>query len=167
MAIVKNTYRLQKSTNARKSGGKLICTRDPSMISFIEKWLLKRKGDDIMPRGDASRLDPVRTNEEAKKRGRNGGIASGKARRNKALLRDCLEILMEKKMDAKDGDKKITGAEALSVDLFLAALNETDTAKKAKAFEVLRDTAGQKPVDKIEQTNANIVIDLGDLDDND
>lgn len=120
-----------------------------------------------MPRGNLENMDPCRTKEEAKKRGRNGGIASGKARRNKALLRDCLEILMEKKMDAKDGDKKITGAEALSVDLFLAALNETDTAKKAKAFEVLRDTAGQKPVDKVEQTNANIVIDLGDLDDND
>ena len=60
-----------------------------------------------MPRGDASRLDPVRTNEEARKRGRNGGIASGKARRNKALLRDCLEILMEKKMKVKESGKGI------------------------------------------------------------
>lgn len=120
-----------------------------------------------MPRGNLENMDPCRTKEEAKKRGRNGGIASGKARRNKALLRDCLEILMEKKMEVGEDGKKVTGAEALSVDLFMAALTETDTAKKAKAFEVLRDTAGQKPVDKIEQTNANIVIDLGDLDDND
>lgn len=104
-----------------------------------------------------------RSEEEVKAMQRKGGINSGKTRRNKALLRDCLEILMEKKMVDKDG-KKITGAEAQSVSLFLAALQETDTAKKARAFEVLRDTAGQKPVEKIEQTNTNIEIDFGDLD---
>lgn len=101
-----------------------------------------------MPRGNPENLDPVRSNEEAKKRGAAGGKASGKARRNKAMLRDCLEILMEKKVLSDDG-KKITGAEALAVNLFQKALAEGDTAKAAKAFEVLRDTAGQKPVDKI------------------
>ena len=107
-----------------------------------------------------------RTKEEAKAISRKGGINSGKARRNKAKLRDCLEILMEKKyVDAETG-KKLTGAELLSVDLFEKALAEVDTAKKAKAFEVLRDTSGQKPADKVEQTNTNITIDFGDLDDN-
>lgn len=106
-----------------------------------------------------------RTIEERKEIAHRAGIASGKSRRNKALLKDCLEILMEKKMIGEEG-KKITGAEAQSVSLFLAALQETDTAKKARAFEVLRDTAGQKPVDKIEQTNTNIEIDFGDLDEN-
>lgn len=107
----------------------------------------------------------MRTKEEQKEIQRKAGIASGKSRRNKALLRDCLEILMEKKMTTNDG-KKVTGAEAQSVSLFLAALQETDTAKKARAFEVLRDTAGQKPAEKIEQTNTNIEIDFGDLDEN-
>lgn len=105
-----------------------------------------------------------RSKEEVKEIARRGGINSGKTRRNKALLRDCLEILMEKKMIDEETGKKITGAEAQSVSLFLAALRETDTAKKARAFEVLRDTAGQKPVDKIEQTNTNIEIDFGDID---
>lgn len=106
-----------------------------------------------------------RTIEERKEIAHRAGVASGKARRNKALLKDCLEILMEKKMITSDG-KKVTGAEAQSVSLFLAALQETDTAKKARAFEVLRDTAGQKPAEKIEQTNTNIEIDFGDLDEN-
>ena len=102
-----------------------------------------------MPRGNPQNLDPCRTKEEATKRGRNGGIKSGKARRNKAMLRDCLEILMEKKyLDEKTG-KKLTGAEMLSIDLFTKALEEVDVSKKAKAFEVIRDTAGQKPIDKI------------------
>ena len=64
------------------------------------------------------------------------------------MLKDCLEILMEKKMQGNDG-KKITGAEALAVNLFVKALSEQDTAKAAKAFEVIRDTSGQKPVDKV------------------
>lgn len=102
-----------------------------------------------MPRGNPQNLDPCRTKEEATKRGRNGGIKSGKARRNKAMLRDCLEILMEKKYLDKKTGKKLTGAEMLSIDLFTKALEEVDVSKKAKAFEVIRDTAGQKPIDKI------------------
>ena len=39
-----------------------------------------------------------RSEEEVKAMQRKGGINSGKARRNKAMLKDCLEILMEKKM---------------------------------------------------------------------
>ena len=112
-------------------------------------------------------LIPVtkRTKEEAKAISRKGGINSGKARRNKALLKDCINILMEQKtLDPKTG-KKVTGAEQLAVNLWLKALEEGDTAKAAKAFEVLRDTSGQKPADKIEQTNTNITIDFGDLDD--
>ena len=109
----------------------------------------------------------MRTKEEAKEISRKGGIASGKARRNKALLRDCLEVLMEKKYINEETGKKITGAELLSLDLFNKALNEPDTAKKAKAFEVLRDTSGQKPTERIEQVSANITIDFGDLEQND
>lgn len=112
-------------------------------------------------------LIPVtqRTKEEAKEISRKGGIASGKARRDKAKLRDCLEELMRKKFYDEKTGKKITGAELLSVDLFEKALKETDTAKKARAFEVLRDSSGQKPVDKVEQTNTSITIDFGDLED--
>ena len=113
-------------------------------------------------------LIPVteQTKEEAKAISRKGGINSGKARRNKALLKDCINILMEQKtLDPKTG-KKVTGAEQLAVNLWLKALSEGDTAKAAKAFEVLRDTSGQKPADKVEQTNTNITIDFGDLDDN-
>ena len=68
---------------------------------------------------------------------------------------------MEKKMLDENGNK-ITGAEALSVEVFQKAL-----AGDMKAWELLRDTAGQKPVDKIEQTNTNIVVDFGDMPDGD
>ena len=116
-----------------------------------------------MPKGNPNIRQVGRrfTKENAKEMGRKAGIASGKAKRNKKLLKDCLEILLEQKVSTKDG-KKVTGAEATAAALFKKALNG-DT----KAFELLRDTAGQKPIDKIEQINANIDIDFSDLSDDD
>lgn len=72
-----------------------------------------------------------------------GGKASVKARRDKKLLKDCLEILLEKKQKGKNGEI-MTGAEALSARLYKSALEGN-----VKAFEVLRDTVGQKPAEKI------------------
>ena len=122
-----------------------------------------------MPRGNKENMRPMNTLtiEEQKKIASAGGKASGKARRNKVLLKDCINILMEQKVLDPNTGKKITGAEQLSVNLWLKALSEGDTAKAAKAFEVLRDTSGQKPADKIEQTNTNITIDFGDMPDGD
>lgn len=91
----------------------------------------------------------MRSKEEAKELSRRGGINSGKARRNKALLKDCINILLEKKYVDDATGKKLTGAELLSIDLFEKALAEVDTGKKAKAFEVIRDSSGQKPIDKV------------------
>lgn len=40
-------------------------------------------------------LTPVRTKEEAKERGRQGGIASGKARRAKKSMRERAQLLLD------------------------------------------------------------------------
>ena len=91
------------------------------------------------------------SHEEAVKNGRKGGIASGEAKRNRKMLRDCIDYLLEREdaMVLSADGKPMSGAEQLAYNLFVKALAETDTAKAAKAFEVLRDTAGQKPVDKV------------------
>lgn len=70
--------------------------------------------------------------EEAKKRGSNGGIRSGEVRREKKLIRD--RIL--ERMGEDDWDTMID-------NLIERASNDT------KSFEVLRDTIGQKPVEKV------------------
>ena len=108
-----------------------------------------------MPRNGIKNLKPNtrenRTKEEQKKIAIKGGIASGRARRKKKTLRQCLEILLEKKMKGKNGET-ITGAEALTTKLFSEALKGN-----VKAFEVIRDTAGQKPVEKVQmKTDINI-----------
>lgn len=93
----------------------------------------------------------VPTSSEARENGKKGGIASGEARRKKKLLRECLEILLEKEITDKKGET-MSGAEALSTKLFAEAMKGN-----VKAFEVLRDTAGQKPVEKV-QMNADVNI---------
>ena len=42
-------------------------------------------------------LKPCRTPQEAKERGRNGGLASGKARREKKALRELVRLALEEK----------------------------------------------------------------------
>ena len=84
--------------------------------------------------------------EEAAERGRKGGINSVKSRRRKKLLRECLEELLDTEQEVKINGVtlKKTNAELLSVTLMKKALKGD-----VKAFEVLRDTAGEKPVDKV------------------
>ena len=81
--------------------------------------------------------------EEAAKNGHAGGIASGEARRRKRDIRLALESLLEKEYKGKDG-KFVSGAEAIAIKQMEKAL-KGDT----KAFEVVRDTVGQKPTEKI------------------
>lgn len=77
-------------------------------------------------------LRPVRTKEEARERGRNGGIASGKARKERKLIKD--RIL--ERMGESDWDTMID-------NLIDRATDDT------KSFEVLRDTIGEKPKEEV------------------
>lgn len=77
--------------------------------------------------------------EEASK----GGIASGKARAEKRDLRKALEMLLEQTFTDKKGNTK-TGTQAVTERLFSEVMKGN-----VKAFEVLRDTVGQKPVEKV------------------
>lgn len=86
-----------------------------------------------------------RTGEEQAEIARKGGIASGEARRQKRDLRKALEILLEKTVSKDKEGNEISGAEALALKQFEKAL-KGDT----RAFEVIRDTSGQKPVEKVE-----------------
>ena len=99
-----------------------------------------------------SNLKPVRTKEEAREKGRAGGIASGKARAERKALKEELLLLLAK------GNTQ----ERISLSLIQQALDGN-----TKAFEVIRDTIGEKPVEKIEadvdnHIDINIEIDDGE-----
>lgn len=97
-------------------------------------------------------LKPIRSVDEARRKGKKGGKASGESRREKKLLRECLEILLEKQTVDVAG-KECSGAEAVATAMFLKAC-----AGDTKAFELVRDTVGQKPVDKIVTTEVDPAV---------
>ena len=79
-------------------------------------------------------LRPVSSKDEARERGRKGGLASGEARRKRKTLKEELLLMLA------DGETQ------QSVTL---ALIEKAMSGDTKAFEVIRDTIGEKPVDKV------------------
>ena len=79
-------------------------------------------------------LRPVSSTEEARERGRKGGLASGEARRKRKTLKEELLLMLSE------------GETQQSVTL---ALIEKAMSGDTKAFEVIRDTIGEKPVDKV------------------
>lgn len=84
-----------------------------------------------------------RAGEQQVEIARQGGVASGIARREKKSLRKAMQVLMDTDLTGKDG-KTMTGTEAMAAKAFQAALKGD-----WKAWELVRDTAGQKPVDKV------------------
>lgn len=72
-----------------------------------------------------------------------GGKVSGEVRRRKRDIRLALEALLEKNYKGKNGEE-LSGAEAIALKQMEKAL-KGDT----RAFEVVRDSAGQKPVEKV------------------
>ena len=79
-------------------------------------------------------LRPVSSKDEARERGRKGGLASGEARRKRKTLKEELLLMLAE------------GETQQSVTL---ALIEKAMGGDTKAFEVIRDTIGEKPVDKV------------------
>lgn len=99
-----------------------------------------------MPRGNPQNLKSIndRTTEEAQAIRSKAGIASGKKRRDKKNLRIALEALLEKIQTDPETGKRGTGAQLITAKLFQQALEGN-----VKAFEVLRTTVGQDPVQKL------------------
>ena len=97
-------------------------------------------------------LKPLST-EKAREIGSKGGKASVEARRRKKDLRLALEMLLEKNFTDKHGNV-VSGTEAISAKLFERAMKGN-----VRAFETLRDTVGQKPIDKvmISEVDVNVV----------
>lgn len=89
------------------------------------------------------------TSEEARINGSKGGKKSVEVRRQKKLLKELLEEALEK--ETKTGNQ--------AIDITNALIKK---AKKGnvKAYEVIRDTLGQKPVEsvKIENPQATKVL---------
>jgi len=97
----------------------------------------------------------IKTPEEAKEKGRNGGLKSGIVRKQQKKFKDLfiqfskLEITNDKLKDklkkAGFDDEEMTNKTALMYSMYLKAL-KGDT----KAFEIVCNLMGEKPADKLE-----------------
>lgn len=90
-----------------------------------------------------------RTPEERREIARMGGKARGEQKRRQKTFKEVLETLLDKKVTDKNGKE---------MDLLtVISAKQVEKASKGdtKAFEVIRDTIGQKPVERVE---------IGDID---
>lgn len=95
-------------------------------------------------------LKPVRTKREARERGKKGGQKSGEVRREKRLLRDCMNDLLDLPVnDTKKWNKlsrmgidaeNIDNRALLTASLFMKAVECGDVA----AFKEIRDLIGER-----------------------
>lgn len=88
-----------------------------------------------------------RTESEQREIARQGGIASGKARREKADLRRQLQVWLESEATKDNMGEPLTGAELMTK----VAVREM-LKGNPKYWELIRDTAGFKPIDKLQVT---------------
>lgn len=103
---------------------------------------MPRKQNENLKKGKATRF---KSGEEAVKNGRKGGIASGKARREKADLRKQIQLFFESEATTDKNGNPLTGAE-----LMVKVAVKEMTKGNPKYWELLRDTGGFKPVDKVQ-----------------
>lgn len=91
-----------------------------------------------------------RTKEEARELGRKGGIKSGETRRRKKEFRELFEKMLEEQGGNLNGEpvtrKEMAVARAVKI---LTDPNSADTKDFLRAFEMVRDTIGEKPVEKV------------------
>ena len=81
---------------------------------------------------------------EAREQGRKGGIASGKARRERKAFAEAFNTLLSREFTDHNGNK-LQGVEAIAAKTFRAALDGD-----LKAMQIIRDTVGEMPVQRME-----------------
>ena len=101
--------------------------------------------------------------EEARRIGSKGGKASGEARRRERTLKETLEKLLSlpiRDEQTKDfiralgfNDEELDNKTAINVAMYQEALKGN-----VKAYELIRDTMGEKPTDKLSIEEAPQIV---------
>ena len=86
---------------------------------------------------------PFKAGEEARENGRKGGLKSAEVRAARKTLREELLALLTQDITDKNGRQMKTQT-AISASMIKQALSGS-----TKAYEIIRDTIGEKPIDKV------------------
>lgn len=126
-----------------------------------------------MPKSDGYKNLITPSTDEARERGTKGGIASGKARREKRSMREALDILL--KLSLKDGKKtdikniksltSLSGQNVTVQDALLIAQIQKALTGDGRAFDAIKnivmptETEGAQTQDKATDGN-KVVIEI-------
>lgn len=90
-------------------------------------------------------LKPVRSKEEARERGKKGGIKSGETRRRKAALRNTMNRLltMQAEVDGLSDVLRADGGESTYEEIITMAMIQQASLGNVKAYQAIMKTVGQ------------------------
>lgn len=113
--------------------------------------------DNLIPQSE-------RTKEEQREIAIKGGIASGEARRKKKLIKEQLELLLSLPLKDENAKRKLEqiGINADNLDNQMTmVISMWNKAIKGdvQAFNSIRDTLGQKPVEQYEEIKPPVIVD--------
>jgi hypothetical protein len=90
---------------------------------------------------NSGNLKPIRTKSEAREKGKKGGEKSGESRRERKKLKELLELCLQ----LNDEEIGFKNDYAMTVALIKKAVKGD-----VSAYLAIRDTLGEKPIDKQE-----------------
>lgn len=116
---------------------------------------MARKADEMRQIGNATRFQ---SGNKAAKSGRKGGIASGKAKREKKTMKEMLDYLLEKEVVNKSTGEKVSTLEAM-----MSAIVRKAISGHVESCKFVRSTIGQDPITKIQEIDpVEIIDDIGE-----
>jgi len=116
---------------------------------------MARKADEMRQIGNATRFQ---SGNKAAKNGRKGGIASGKAKRDKKTMKEMLDYLLEKEVVNKSTGEKVSTLEAM-----MSAVVRKAISGHVESCKFVRSTIGQDPITKIQEIDpVEIIDDIGE-----
>ena len=97
-----------------------------------------------------------RTKEEQREIARQGGIASGKVRQEKATMKKTLELLLDEVAKVEGNDEKLTYRQLATIGLLKGAIDS-----KAENFKTILQLLGELDTEENSET-PNVTINIVD-----
>ena len=120
-----------------------------------------------MPRGNPSNLDPVKSKEEATKRGRNGGIKSGEARRAKRSAKETAQLFLNmaaaETVDERLNDLNVKTQDRTNLMGVIARLTILAQSGNINAVRLLMEISGDLQ-NKMSENNFSVNVGKDDED---
>ena len=150
------TNNTNETTNSDKSiSGSMVetATNSNNVVNNITSYKGMGKGSNP---NSKKNLMLVKTSEEARKRGRNGGLKSAEVRKTKKTMRETLENalkieLSKEKLEELGADIGLMNGETSVLSAIIASTIREAINGDTKAIQFVRDSIGEQPKTEVVQ----------------